>query len=131
MIALFGLHRTLKYKARRQRSLETRRAAWQIYRQQLLALNTADPPLVGHEALLAQDIAGLSGATLKAYEDRIDALFCAYIALYGLRWGEARCRVYGTLAEGSIFTPVPFEASGFRIQDSEGFGAGRPPMEVE
>jgi predicted RNase H-like nuclease len=106
MIALFGLQRTLKYKARSQRTRETQLLAWQVYRQHLLARGTADPPLFGHEALLAEDIATLSTPALKAYEDRVDALFCAYIALYGLRWGAARCRVYGTLEEGSIFTPV-------------------------
>ncbi|NJM05475.1 DUF429 domain-containing protein [Candidatus Gracilibacteria bacterium] len=109
MIALFGLQRTLKYKARPQRSRETQLAAWHEYRRHLLALRLTDPPLHGHEALLLHKIDDLRGTALKAYEDRVDALFCAYIALYGLRWGEVRCRVYGSLEEGSIFTPVPFQ----------------------
>lgn len=112
MVALFELERTLKYKARPKRSLAERLEAWQRYRAHLRALAEADPPLHGHEALLAQDLAGLRGRRLKDYEDRIDALFCAYIALYAFRWGTARCRSFGTLEEGSIFTPIPLAMRG-------------------
>ncbi len=107
MIALFGLDRTLKYKARANRSLELRLRAWQHYQQHLLALTTADPQLQGHAEFVQQDVARLRGRALKAYEDQVDALFCAYIALYAWRWGSTRCRTFGTLTEGYIFTPVP------------------------
>lgn len=107
MIALFGLDRTLKYKARPGRDIATRQAAWLRYQSLLRGLALADPPLRGHEALLEQDVTALAGRRLKQYEDRVDALMCAYIALYGLRWGAARCRAFGSLDDGAIFTPVP------------------------
>jgi predicted RNase H-like nuclease len=107
MVAIFGLERTLKYKAKPGRSAELRLAAWRRYLAELGALARADPQLDGHAELLAADIAELRGARLKAYEDRVDALFCAYIALYGHRWGAARCRSFGDQAGGAIFTPVP------------------------
>lgn len=109
MVALFGLERTLKYKARPNRTREQQLREWRRYRGYLRNLVAADPPLRGHEALLAQEVADLRGRHLKDYEDRVDALFCAYIALYAFRWGEQRCRVFGTFAEGYIFTPVPPE----------------------
>lgn len=107
MIALFGLERTLKYKARPKRSHAERMAAWQHYQQHLHALTTADPPLDGHLHLLQQHVADLRGQKLKAYEDQIDALLCAYIALYAFRWGQTRCQTFGTLEAGYVFTPVP------------------------
>jgi predicted RNase H-like nuclease len=107
MFALFGIERTLKYKARPGREPAERLRAWQRYQDELRALEAADPPLQGHQALLAQDVAALRGRKLKDYEDQVDGLFCAYIALYAFRWGAARCRVFGTMDEGYIFTPVP------------------------
>jgi predicted RNase H-like nuclease len=107
MIGLFGLARTLKYKVRQGRTRDDRLAAWGAYRRRLRALSKVDPSLRGHERLLARRIAGLRGRRLKDYEDTVDAVLCAYIALYGFRWGEARCRTYGNMAGGYIFTPVP------------------------
>jgi predicted RNase H-like nuclease len=107
MVAIFNLERTLKYKAKPQRLRSERLAAWECYQGGVRSLAAADPPLHGDLGLLAADVAGMNGAALNRYEDRIDALFCAYIALYAHRWGVARCRTFGTLAEGWIFTPVP------------------------
>jgi predicted RNase H-like nuclease len=106
-VALFGLDRTLKYKARPGRDMPTRLHAWQHYQGHLRALEQADPPLRGQAALLEQDVAQLRGGRLKDYEDRVDALMCAYIALYAFRWGDERCRSFGTMNDGYIFTPVP------------------------
>jgi len=114
MIALFELACTLKYKARPRRSHALRMTEWLRYQAYLRGLAVADPPLRGHEALLEQDVAALAGRRLKQYEDQIDALFCAYIALYGFRWGDARCQAFGTLAEGSIFTAMPDELRNVR-----------------
>jgi predicted RNase H-like nuclease len=107
MIALFGLKRTLKYKAKLQRSAELRLSEWRRYQTYLDALAAADPPLNGQAALTKQDVAALRGRRLKDYEDQIDALMCAYIVLYAFRWGTARCRMFGTFEDGYIFTPVP------------------------
>jgi predicted RNase H-like nuclease len=107
MVALFGLARTLKYKAKPNRGVEERLSEWRRYQAYLDGLALADPPLRDQAALTAQDVAALRGRRLKDYEDQVDALMCAYIALYAFRWGAARCRVFGTQAEGYIFTPVP------------------------
>jgi predicted RNase H-like nuclease len=107
MVALFGLERTLKYKARPGRGADVRLAEWRRYQGYLDALAQADPPLRGQAALTAQDVAALRGRRLKDYEDQVDALMCAYIALYAFRWGAARCQVFGTFEGGYIFTPVP------------------------
>jgi predicted RNase H-like nuclease len=107
MVGMFELECTLKYKTRPRRSRAQQLAAWAEYQRLLGALATADPALHGQADLLAVDVSGLRGARLKDYEDQVDALLCAYIALYAHRWGAARCRTFGTLAAGSIFTPVP------------------------
>ena len=107
MVALFGLERTLKYKAKPRRSAELRLSEWRRYQAYLAALAAADPPLRDHAALTSQDVAALRGRRLKDYEDQVDALMCAYIALYAFRWGAARCRSFGTFEGGYIFTPVP------------------------
>jgi predicted RNase H-like nuclease len=107
MVALFGLDRTLKYKARAARGAELRLGEWRRYQEHLNALAQADPPLRGQAALTTQEVAALRGRRLKDYEDQVDALMCAYIALYAFRWGAARCRALGTFEGGYIFTPVP------------------------
>jgi predicted RNase H-like nuclease len=106
-IALFELERTLKYKARPGRSIDQRLGAWQQFQAHLRKLATADPPLHGQEELLSHDASTLRGRRLKDYEDQVDALLCAYIALYAFRWGAARCQTFGSLEQGYIFTPVP------------------------
>jgi predicted RNase H-like nuclease len=107
MVALFGLDRTLKYKAKPRRGADLRLSEWRRYQANLAALSAADPPLHGQAALTAQDVAALRGRRLKDYEDQVDSLMCAYIALYAFRWGVARCRMFGTFEGGYIFTPVP------------------------
>lgn len=107
MVALFGLQKTLKYKARGRRALGQRHEAWRAYQGYLRGLEAAEPPLRGHAELLTIDVAGLRGSALKGYEDRVDALLCAYIGMYAHRWGEARCRTFGDRAGGWILTPVP------------------------
>ncbi|MEN9278019.1 MAG: DUF429 domain-containing protein [Thermostichus sp. DG_1_5_bins_95] len=107
MVSLFGLSRTLKYKARPKRTCQERQQAWHLYQHHLRSLTLADPALSGHEALLQVEVGSLKGRALKDYEDRVDALMCAYVALYGFRWGSERCHSFGNLQEGHIFTPLP------------------------
>lgn len=107
MVALFGLARTLKYKAKAGRGMGERLAAWAAYQGHLRALAQADPPLHGQEELAGRDVAALRGRALKDYEDQVDAVICAYIGLYAHRWGAARCRCFGNMEGGYIYTPVP------------------------
>ncbi|MDX2272761.1 MAG: DUF429 domain-containing protein [Cyanobacteriota bacterium] len=119
MVALFGLQRTLKYKAKPQRPWAERQQAWQDYQQHLNQLGESDPWLRGQQSLLAKKVEDRRGRALKNYEDQVDALMCAYIALYGLRWGSQRCRTFGDVEEGSIFTPIP--SSLWRVGESSPF----------
>lgn len=105
MVSLFGLSRTLKYKNKGQdRGLL--HGAWAELHGHLQALGTAEPPLRGLDALLATDVTTLRGKTLKNHEDQIDAVVCAYIALYAWVWGPARTEIFGTLEGGYILSPA-------------------------
>ncbi|HXG22607.1 MAG TPA: hypothetical protein VNN62_26485 [Methylomirabilota bacterium] len=46
------------------------------------------------------------GKALKAYEDQLDAVFCAYLALYYWWWGAKRHRIFGNTEQGYIIAPV-------------------------
>ncbi|MEB3198829.1 MAG: DUF429 domain-containing protein [Candidatus Sericytochromatia bacterium] len=107
MVGVFDLPRILRYKDKPRRSREERLSEWKRYQSLLLGLQTAEPALKGQQVWCDRDVSLLRGAPLKAYEDATDALFCAYIALFGFRWGPARCRSYGSLEEGYVFTPIP------------------------
>lgn len=109
-IALFGLDKTLKYKLKPNRTLAMRASEFRRYVTFLRALETADPPLslpAPASNWINGDIATLRpAAALKRYEDALDALTCAYVALYRHRWGDARCPVVGDLKSGYIVTPA-------------------------
>ena len=71
-------------------------------------LHTEDPPLVQSAvlaSLLDTDIAALRGRAMKGFEDKVDALLCAYMAAYYWQWRERRCRVYGNVKTGYIICP--------------------------
>lgn len=102
MVVLFKLEKTLKYKARLGRDLAQRQLAFHVYRNYLLNLSSATPPATLELAELDDTF---RGKRLKGYEDRIDAVFCAYIALYYWWWGEEKCRIFGTMEDGYIVTP--------------------------
>lgn len=105
MVSLFGLTRTLKYKNKGQ-GRDALVSAWAALHAHLRALDGADPPLSGLDALLETDVTVLRGRALKAHEDQVDAVVCAYVALYAWRWGPARTEVFGTLEGGAILTPT-------------------------
>ena len=106
-VRFFGLPKTLKYKARPGRSRHERLAEFVRYQQLLGTLHQATPPLFGLDELLAVDLQGMTGRALKAYEDTLDAITCAYTAAYLWHHGPRFTRVYGSIAEGHIMTPLP------------------------
>lgn len=111
-VVLFNLTKTLKYKARPNRSREDRLAEMRRYVAYLFALQNADPPLrfapeVWNPLATIDDT--LKGAPLKTREDVLDAITCAYIALYRTRWGDTKSTVVGDLESGYIVTPVTKE----------------------
>lgn len=101
-IVLFGLSKTLKYKDRRGRTVESMRA--ELLRLMDL-IEQKVPPIRAWQELRAS----VEGATRKSElglaEDQVDAVLCAYIALFVDRWPE-RTTTYGDLETGYIVTPT-------------------------
>ncbi|NJL01659.1 MAG: DUF429 domain-containing protein [Spirulinaceae cyanobacterium SM2_1_0] len=106
IVQLFQLDRILKYKKGR---LAARRAELQRL-QRLLAeqLPQCQPAVTWGLTLPADlrcDLTTCNGAALKAVEDRLDSLVCAYVAAYWWYWGVARNLVLGDRAQGYIIVP--------------------------
>jgi predicted RNase H-like nuclease len=110
-VYFFGLEKTLKYKARAGRTHDDRLAEFTRYQQLLAALQRATPPLLGTEDILSTDLQRLRGRALKAYEDTLDAIVCAYTGAYLWQYGPEATRVYGSVAEGHILTPLPVQTN--------------------
>lgn len=107
LVALFELPFTLRYKAKRGRTLESRRLAMLELVRLLGTLRDGDPPLeVDAEAWAARVGAAPTQAALDRLEDELDAYVCACVGLYYWSHGLARCRVLGDVADGYIVTPV-------------------------
>lgn len=97
MVRLFGLPRILEYKARPGRSLSYRRQQMQRYTDLLGCL--PEPSLYPPEWL--SDVPEAT-TELKRFEDRVDALFCAWLAARAWwRGGE----VVGEAPTGTIWLP--------------------------
>ncbi|QAA76884.1 MAG: hypothetical protein BIP78_1118 [Candidatus Bipolaricaulis sibiricus] len=105
-VELFGLEKTLKYKARPGRTLASRWAELRRLRGLLGTLAESEPSLDAEPLLATLDPEGLRGRALKAVEDLLDALVCAYIALHLWYWGEAGCRRFGDLDMGYVLVPI-------------------------
>ena len=100
-IALFGLDKTLKYKAKPGRDLD-------LLRSELLRLmglmETVVQPDDAWAALRASVETATRKSELRLAEDQVDAVVCAYVALYADRWPE-RTTSYGDPESGVIVTP--------------------------
>lgn len=107
MIHLFQLDRILKYK---KGKVAERRAELERLRQLILrdlprldpALNIDDSeiPTIPHR-----------GVELKAVEDQLDSVVCAYVAAHWWHWGLGRNQVLGDRTEGYIVVPTPFSST--------------------
>ncbi|HAZ27786.1 TPA: DUF429 domain-containing protein [Candidatus Acetothermia bacterium] len=106
MVELFGLTKTLKYKACPERPYPLRWAELGRLRDLLRSLSGYEPALEGGGLLDAADPHGRRGRTLKRLEDLLDACFCAYTALHIWYWGEMGYRLFGDLESGYILVPV-------------------------
>lgn len=106
MVTLFRLDRILKYKAKPTISHAQRLKEFQKYQHHLRNLQKTEPRVVLPRALLSETHLTKRGRALKAYEDQLDAVFCAYLALYYWWWGTERCRIFGDGARGYIVAPV-------------------------
>ncbi len=102
IIHLFQLPQILKYKKGR---LSDRREQLSRLRQLiLLRLPQLEP------ALTPLDLPNIpaTGRELKALEDQLDSVICAYAAAHWWYWGSARNRTLGNLSSGYIVVPAPF-----------------------
>jgi len=108
-VVLFRLARTLKYKAKPGRSLDRLKSELLLLMDGVEELARTAVPLrvAGNDAwveLRRQVVAAQRKCDLRRAEDPVDAVVCAYVALYAQRC-PASVTVYGEFASGYIVTP--------------------------
>ena len=105
-INLFGLDKILKYKKGRlaERTQELRKLRGHIVKTLPQLLPTLSPLSLERVPAIA---ARQTGKELKAIEDCLDSLLCAYVGAHWWYWGEADAKnlVLGDLATGFIIVP--------------------------
>ncbi len=108
-VALFRLPRTLKYKAKPGRGLARLKKELLLLMDGLEGLAVAAVPLrvAGLEwaELRRQAETAEFKSELRRVEDPVDAVVCAYVALYAERRPDD-ITIYGDLATGCIVTPT-------------------------
>jgi predicted RNase H-like nuclease/ppGpp synthetase/RelA/SpoT-type nucleotidyltranferase len=103
-VVLFGLERTLKYKQKKGRDLELLRGellTLMDHVERLVDTGGPDDPWAARRAAV---VAATRKSELRVTEDQVDAVVCAYVALFADRWPERTTR-YGDLETGYIVTP--------------------------
>lgn len=108
-VVLFRLARTLKYKAKPGRDVGRLKAELLLLMDGVEGLAHAAVSLRvedhdGWAELRAQVIAARSKSDLRRAEDPVDAVVCAYVALYGHHRPDG-VTIYGDVATGCIVTP--------------------------
>ncbi|BAB73228.1 DUF429 domain-containing protein [Anabaena sp. FACHB-709] len=101
IVQLFSLDRILKYK--KGRISERRLELIKLYQYIVDILPTMEPTLCVKKLSLGE--IPYTGAELKAAEDKLDSLICAYVAAYWWYWGEQRNLVLGDRTTGYIVIP--------------------------
>ncbi len=108
IVALFRLGRTLKYKNKPGRAVADLRSELLVLMGLLSGLERAEPPLIldaGWSELLAAVDAATRKSELRVVEDQVDAVVCAYVALFAVRRPDLTT-TYGDFATGYIVTPT-------------------------
>ncbi|MEH1967186.1 DUF429 domain-containing protein [Nostoc sp.] len=101
IVNLFNLERILKYK--KGRLSERRLELIKLQNYLLDILPSLSPPLRLGGSFPSE--IPTTGAALKATEDKLDSLICAYVAAYWWYWGEQRNLVLGDRTTGYIIIP--------------------------
>ncbi len=106
IVHLFGLDRILKYK--KGRLLERRLELEKLRTFILEILPNLEPSLDLKQRRQTEllPILPFNGAALKAVEDRLDSLICAYVGAYWWYWGLERNWVLGDITTGYIVVPI-------------------------
>ncbi|WP_068179439.1 DUF429 domain-containing protein [Mycobacterium sp. UM_CSW] len=108
-VVLFRLERTLKYKAKPGRDVARLKSELLLLMDGIEKLAHAGVPLRvdGHDGwtrLRGEVVAAQRKSELRRAEDPVDAVVCAYVALYAER-RPADVTIYGDVATGAIVTP--------------------------
>ena len=104
IVNLFGLKKILKYK---KGKLADKKRELTVLRNYIVTMLPQLKPklyLTKNTALPNID-SDVTGKTLKAIEDKLDSLICAYVAAYWWYWGETKNIVLGNETEGYIVVP--------------------------
>ena len=106
LVALFDLPTIFKYK---KGSVAEKRMGMDQLRARIAELSSWRPALRPNaklDHLLEVRLESLAGASLKQYEDTLDAVVCAYLALYFWAWRLGRNEVFGDTDDGYILNPM-------------------------
>jgi predicted RNase H-like nuclease len=110
LVVLFGLPKTLKYKAKSGRTVEARQQEFRTLIGLLEMLAGAAPPLRVSNPRLQQlknaIDAAVTHAALDRAEDELDAYVCAYTGLHHWTHGAPNSAIIGSLDVGYIVTPL-------------------------
>ena len=102
-VNLFGLPKILKYKKGKLGDRQVQLAMLASLILEKLPIANLQPVLQMHHHLLQGKIAGKA---LKAHEDKLDSLLCAYIAYHWWLWGQAKNLVLGEQTTGFMIVPT-------------------------
>jgi predicted RNase H-like nuclease len=117
-VHLFGLERILKYK--KGKVADRRRELVKLRDYILTVLPRLNPPLVLAETEFTDSLqreVPFTSLGLKALEDQLDSLICAYVAGHWWHWGLNRNWVLGadtpeeSCTTGYIVVPAPYEST--------------------
>ena len=104
IVHLFGLEKILKYK---KGKLADKKRELTLFKNYIVTvLPQLEPKLCLTGDTVLPDLKdSVAGKTLKAIEDKLDSLICAYVAAYWWYWGETKNLVLGDETEGYIVVP--------------------------
>lgn len=102
IVNLFQLDRILKYK--KGKLAERKEELLKLNRFIIEVLPTLEPALEINQ-LIAQSPSIKNTVELKALEDKLDSLICAYVAAHWWYWGEPKNLVMGDRSTGYIVVP--------------------------
>jgi predicted RNase H-like nuclease len=112
LLELYCLPTILKYKKGR---VAERRTGQRELQKKIRELSYFALPLELTSKLaefLATDTNSLRGGELKANEDQLDAIVCAYIAYHFCVLGKSRTHQFGDVSSGYIMVPIRCEDTG-------------------
>jgi predicted RNase H-like nuclease len=102
-VHLFGLSKILKYKKGKLGDRQGQLALLaRLLLEQLPLANTEPLQSMYHDLQNGK----ISGKVLKAYEDQLDSVLCAFVAYHWWRWGRAKNLVLGDQTTGFIVVPT-------------------------